>query len=155
MKKFVWPLLIVFFLLGGLAAILIGQVVLPPEPRPESVEVISEKWTESGHADAESESFVHWDEEEVPEVPANCAKCHSGIGYLDFLGEDGSAPVWLILRQNWVLWSAVLSAITQRLTPKTLPFILLVQKLATWERQPTVPNVIRDAQLEPPWKMQR
>lgn len=93
MKKFVWPLLIIFFLLGGLAAILIGEIVLPPEPRPETVEAISEKWTESGHADAESESFVHWDEEEVPEVPANCAKCHSGIGYMDFLGEDGSEPL--------------------------------------------------------------
>lgn len=92
MKKLVWPLLIVFFLAGGLFAILIGQVVLPPEPRPESVAAISEKWTESGHADSESESFVHWDEDEPPLVPENCAKCHSAYGYLDFLGEDGSEP---------------------------------------------------------------
>jgi len=90
MKKLVWPLFIIFFLAGGLIAILIGEVVLPPEPRPESVEAISEKWTESGHADRESESFVHWDEDEPPEVPTNCAKCHSAYGYLDYLGEDGS-----------------------------------------------------------------
>jgi len=90
MKKFVWPLLIVFFLAGGLAAILIGQVVLPPEPRPETVAAISEKWTDSGHADSEAEAFVHWDEDEPPEIPQNCAKCHSAYGYIDYLGQDGS-----------------------------------------------------------------
>jgi hypothetical protein len=90
MKKLVWPLLVIFFLLGGLAVILIGQVALPPEPRPESVEVISDKWRDSGHADAESESFTHWDEDEPAEIPANCAKCHSAYGYIDYLGEDGS-----------------------------------------------------------------
>ncbi len=90
MKKIIWPLLIIFFLAGGLVAILIGQVVLPPEPRPESVSEISEKWTDSGHGDTESESFVHWDEDDPPEVPTNCAKCHSAYGYLDYLGEDGT-----------------------------------------------------------------
>lgn len=90
MKKFVWPLLIVFFLLGGLAAILIGQVVLPPEPRPESVVALSDKWADSGHADANAESFVHWDEDEPPEIPDRCAKCHSASGYQDYLGADGS-----------------------------------------------------------------
>lgn len=91
MKKFVWPLLVIFFFLGGLAVILIGQVALPPEPKPESVEVISDKWTESGHADTEAEAFTHWDEDEPAEIPANCAKCHSAYGYIDYLGEDGSA----------------------------------------------------------------
>jgi len=90
MKKFVWPLLVVFFLLGGLAVILIGQVVLPPEPRPESVVALSDKWADSGHADADAESFVHWDEDEPPLIPERCAKCHSAHGYLDYLGEDGS-----------------------------------------------------------------
>lgn len=90
MKKFVWPLLVIFFLVGGLVAILIGQVVLPPEPRPESVETISEKWTKAGHSDSESVSFTYWDQRDPPEIPANCAKCHSAYGYLDFLGEDGS-----------------------------------------------------------------
>lgn len=90
MKKYIWPLLIIFFLLGGLVAILIGQVVLPPEPPAESVVAISEKWTESGHSDSEAEAFIHWDEDEPPEIPANCAKCHSAYGYFDYLGEDGS-----------------------------------------------------------------
>ncbi|MDD2695507.1 MAG: cytochrome c3 family protein [Anaerolineales bacterium] len=48
-------------------------------------------WAASPHNDATAEAFTHWDEEDPKEVPANCAKCHSTPGYLDFLGEDGSA----------------------------------------------------------------
>ncbi len=56
------------------------------------VEVPFEKdWAGSGHADAEAEAFTHWDEASPPEVPAECAKCHSTYGYQDFLGVDGSA----------------------------------------------------------------
>jgi hypothetical protein len=50
-----------------------------------------EQWAASPHADAEAEAFVHWNEEDPAEVPASCAKCHSTPGYLDFLGEDGTA----------------------------------------------------------------
>jgi len=74
MKKYVWPLLIIFFFLGGLVVILIGQVALPPKMRPETVEQISEKWTTAGHSDRESESFTDWDEDDPPEIPTNCAK---------------------------------------------------------------------------------
>jgi hypothetical protein len=49
-----------------------------------------EEWKASPHADAESESFRHWDEEDPQEVPTSCAKCHSSAGYRDFLGADGS-----------------------------------------------------------------
>ncbi len=90
MKKYVWPLLLIFFLLGGLAAILIGQVVLPPDPRPETVQAISEKWNIAGHSDSESVSFTYWDERDPAVIPPACAKCHSANGYLDYLGEDGS-----------------------------------------------------------------
>jgi len=90
MKKFGLPLLIILFLIVGLTPILISGCS-PEEAQGETVVEISAKWTESGHADYEAESFVHWDEEEVPEVPTNCAKCHSAHGYIDFLGEDGSA----------------------------------------------------------------
>lgn len=90
MKKYIWPLLVIFFLVGGLVAILIGEVVLPPDPRPESVEALSEKWTDSGHADSEAEAFVHWNEDDPAQIPPRCAKCHSAYGYLDYLGEDGS-----------------------------------------------------------------
>jgi hypothetical protein len=50
-----------------------------------------EQWVGSGHADAEAEAFVHWNEADPAEVPTGCAKCHSTPGYLDFLGEDGTA----------------------------------------------------------------
>ena len=50
------------------------------------------EWMGSGHADAEAEAFVHWDEDDPAEVPENCAKCHSEAGHLDFLGEDGTEP---------------------------------------------------------------
>ncbi len=53
---------------------------------------IVEAWAGSAHADAEAEAFVHWDEEDPAEVPVACAKCHSEGGYLDFLGDDGTAP---------------------------------------------------------------
>jgi len=49
-----------------------------------------EEWMGSPHADAASEAFRHWDEEDPAEIPVECAKCHSSTGYLDFLGADGS-----------------------------------------------------------------
>jgi mono/diheme cytochrome c family protein len=59
-----------------------------PEP---AVEVpFEDLWASSGHADAEAEAFVHWDEDDPAEVPTGCAKCHSTPGYLDFLGLDGT-----------------------------------------------------------------
>ena len=90
MKKHIWPLLLIFFLFGGLVVILFGGVILPPAPRPQSVQAISESWTTSGHADSSSVSFTFWDERDPPIIPVNCAKCHSAHGYLDYLGEDGS-----------------------------------------------------------------
>lgn len=62
-----------------------------PETAVENVP-FEKEWAASPHADATSEAFTHWNEEDPKEVPANCAKCHSTPGYLDFLGEDGSAP---------------------------------------------------------------
>ncbi len=47
-------------------------------------------WASSGHADATAEAFVHWDEDDPPLVSKSCAKCHSGAGFLDFLGVDGT-----------------------------------------------------------------
>ena len=42
-------------------------------------------------ADDEAEAFNHWNEDDPAEIPTDCAKCHSTNGYLDYLGEDGSA----------------------------------------------------------------
>ncbi len=78
--------LLLAFVLG---AALVGGVWATRQP--QSVEAISADWAGSGHADATSESFVHWDADEPPVVPISCAKCHSAYGYLDFLGADGSA----------------------------------------------------------------
>lgn len=45
-------------------------------------------WASSGHADDTAEAFRHWDNDGV--VPTSCAKCHSGLGFQDFLGADGT-----------------------------------------------------------------
>jgi hypothetical protein len=57
---------------------------------PEHIDDITAKWSESGHANEASISFTYWNENDPPEVPVNCAKCHSLYGYLDFLGADGT-----------------------------------------------------------------
>lgn len=51
---------------------------------------IVQNWLGSGHADAESSSFTHWSGEQA--IPGTCATCHSGVGFRDFFGVDGSAP---------------------------------------------------------------
>jgi hypothetical protein len=74
------------------AVVLVGALVaLYQSVRAEPVEELSAAWSASGHADRSSESFVHWDADDPPVIPVACAKCHSTYGYLDFLGEDGSA----------------------------------------------------------------
>ena len=52
---------------------------------------VSTEWAFSAHADRTAEAFVHWDEDDPPLVPVNCAMCHSYYGFADFLGADGSA----------------------------------------------------------------
>ena len=51
-------------------------------------ESIQQIWSQSPHADAGSESFTHWDDDGM--IPANCAACHAGTGFQDFIGHDGS-----------------------------------------------------------------
>ncbi|MHA6347513.1 cytochrome c3 family protein [Roseivivax sp. CAU 1761] len=59
---------------------------------PAEVEITNEKaisdWFRSSHADAASRAFRHWDDQ--PEIPAACAHCHSGEGFRDFHGLDGT-----------------------------------------------------------------
>ncbi len=59
---------------------------------PESLATVSQKWSESGHADRESLSFTYWDDDDPPVIPIGCAKCHSNYAFLDFLGEIGDTP---------------------------------------------------------------
>jgi len=73
--------------LAALAAI-IGLYIVPE--RREAVEPITQKWEDSTHSDADAKSFTFWNDNDPPEIPVECAKCHSTFGYWDFLGEDGT-----------------------------------------------------------------
>ncbi len=70
--------------------------VMPPAGafRPDRISIEQSAaiadWARSGHANASSESFVHWNEE--GEIPPICATCHSGAGFRSLYGLDGSAP---------------------------------------------------------------
>lgn len=73
------------FWLGGTSEI-VRQAIAQ-----EEVEVpFLDDWAGSGHNDTEAEAFNHWNEDDPAVVEAECAKCHSTPGYLDFLGADGS-----------------------------------------------------------------
>ncbi|MCE9635527.1 MAG: hypothetical protein K8T90_07470 [Planctomycetes bacterium] len=52
---------------------------------------IQQDWTGSGHANRSAEAFRHWDANLPQVVDLGCARCHSGDGYEDFIGSDGSA----------------------------------------------------------------
>lgn len=62
--------------------------------RPDQIAVTQQAlitaWARSGHADAQSESFTHWDEDGA--IPPACVACHSGAGFRAFHGLDGSTP---------------------------------------------------------------
>jgi predicted CXXCH cytochrome family protein len=45
-------------------------------------------WVSSAHNRIDDEAFTHWNED--GEVEVECARCHSGDGYIDYLGGDGS-----------------------------------------------------------------
>lgn len=70
-----------------------------PAPAPTLAVPFVDTWMKSPHNDAASESFIHWNEDEVvapnkgPVVPVGCAQCHSTPGYQDYLGADGSAAM--------------------------------------------------------------
>ncbi|MBN2808840.1 MAG: hypothetical protein JXR80_05035 [Deltaproteobacteria bacterium] len=77
------------FILGILAlSLLFAAPALSEDSFMFNLDLIFNKWISSGHADATSESFNHWNAE--GEVSTSCARCHSSPGYLDFLGADGT-----------------------------------------------------------------
>jgi hypothetical protein len=87
-KLLVFATLIVAVILGLALYIGLGPSQLVAQ---EEVKVpFLDEWAGSGHNDAEAEAFVHWNEDSPAEVPANCAKCHSTPGYLDYMGADGT-----------------------------------------------------------------
>lgn len=85
MNSKTWMILVVFV---ALVSLLI--VAVKAEPQEQSVRAISQRWVDSGHADRKAEAFTHWNGADPPMIPAECAKCHSTYGYLDYLGADGS-----------------------------------------------------------------
>ena len=88
-------------LIGAVLLIACGgnQATATPPPSPEPTEapavIIPDTpyladWQGSAHAAVDTEPFRHWDTEDPAEVPTTCAKCHTSVGYQDFLGADGS-----------------------------------------------------------------
>lgn len=49
-----------------------------------------EAWMASPHGHHGALSFTYWNKDGA--VPVACAACHSGPGFADFIGADGSAP---------------------------------------------------------------
>lgn len=79
----------------AIACALVGWYIFVSKQASEarSVEEVSVDWWNSAHADASAEAFTNWNEDDPAEVPVFCAKCHSGQGFLDYLGIDGSAAM--------------------------------------------------------------
>lgn len=75
-----------------IAAVLAGWMFYTSQQavQAESIQDISTKYWNSGHADAVSEAFIHWNEDDPAEIPPTCARCHSTSGFIDFIGADGS-----------------------------------------------------------------
>jgi hypothetical protein len=72
-----------------------GAVVIMPRSGPFAPETVAvpnarviASWARSGHSKADSPAFTHWNED--GEIRAECATCHSGIGFRDYHGLDGS-----------------------------------------------------------------
>lgn len=88
----IWLLAGTIVLAGWAGGARAALTILAEGDECHPVEIPNEDaWVMSGHADAEAEAFIHWNEDDPPEVPTSCAKCHSTPGHLDFLGADGSA----------------------------------------------------------------
>lgn len=70
--------------------------VMPPTGpfRPDKITIDNAQfialWATSAHATATAEAFTHWNNE--GEIPPACATCHSGAGFRDFYGLDGTEP---------------------------------------------------------------
>ena len=75
-----------------IAAVLAGWMFYTSQQavQAESIQDVSTKYWNSGHADAASEAFTHWNEDDPAEIPPVCARCHSSDGFRDFVGADGS-----------------------------------------------------------------
>jgi hypothetical protein len=67
------------------------EVVITPEPEPEFFIPFHKEWEASAHGDSTATAFNYWNSSDDKSIPIACAKCHSTYGFLDFVGQDGSA----------------------------------------------------------------
>lgn len=79
------------FLVASLGVVLLALGSLRNSTTENVVQATGRHAT-SGHTDRGSQAFTHWNNDDPPVVPTQCAACHGTPGFLDFLGEDGSAP---------------------------------------------------------------
>ncbi len=57
----------------------------PSAPAQPTLDVpFKDLFLASGHTDAKSEAFNHWNSGNPAVVPASCAKCHTSAGFQDF-----------------------------------------------------------------------
>jgi len=63
-----------------------------PSVTPTSLPPFFADWQASAHADGDALAFRYWDDAAPAQIPPPCAKCHSSVGLLDYLGADGSLP---------------------------------------------------------------
>jgi hypothetical protein len=69
------------------------EATVTPTPQAICLQCpFEDAWAGSGHANGQAEAFTHWNEDQPPEIPITCAKCHSTNGYRDYMGADGSTP---------------------------------------------------------------
>ncbi|MFO0747592.1 MAG: cytochrome c3 family protein [Myxococcota bacterium] len=66
-------------------------VIIPVASAPGPVVPNYVAWSGSAHANKNAEAFKHWNNDDPPVVPIDCARCHSNLGFQDFIGEDGTA----------------------------------------------------------------
>jgi nitrate/TMAO reductase-like tetraheme cytochrome c subunit len=77
------------FLLVVVAVTLLAANLLQ-ERSSENVVTAANLYPLSAHANEDSHAFTYWHDDEPPVIPADCARCHSPLGFMDYLGEDGS-----------------------------------------------------------------
>jgi predicted CXXCH cytochrome family protein len=87
-RVFIGFLVAIFALLAGWIFYISNQ-----SRQPVPIQKITMDWWGSGHADSKALAFTNWDADTPPQVPVSCAKCHSGNGFLDYIGQDGSTPM--------------------------------------------------------------
>jgi len=71
--------------------LIVGGLFMSPAARAQAgLSDLVEAWLASPHGNYHSRSFTYWNKDGA--VPQACAACHSGPGFIDYLGADKSTP---------------------------------------------------------------